>query len=319
MRAVRYHEHGGAETLQVEQVDRPTPADDEVLVEMRAASVNPVDVMIRSGEYGQVPLPAVPGGDGAGIVAGVGEAVEGFEDGDRVFASGIERAAGGTFAEYATIPETKLAHLPESVSFEEGAAIANVGATAWTALEDVAGVQAGDRVLVHGGNGGVGHAAVQIAATGGADVIATVGPDEAHGTVEELGAAETLDYESDSLAEDVLAATGGEGVETVIDHRLGEYLPLDFQVTTDGGQVVSLMGHIPETNGIPFYRKEVSVQALRMDNRSVRKPMLERLGRLLERDDLTAVVADTYDFEAASQAHRDVLAGGYVGKLVVTP
>jgi NADPH2:quinone reductase len=319
MRAVRYHEHGGADVLGVDEVARPEPDAGEVLVEMRAASVNRVDVMFRSGEYGQLPLPSIPGGDGAGVVAAVGRDVTRFEEGDRVFASGMDRADGGTFAEYAAVPETKLARLPDDTSFEVGAALGNVGATAWTALEELAGIQAGDRVLVHGGSGGVGHAAVQIAASSGADVIATAGSETARDHIRNLGATAALDYESDSLAEDVLAATDGAGVETVLDHRLEEYLGFDLQVVAEGGQIVSIMGHVPGTNGVPLYNKEVTVRALKMDNRPVRTPVLQRLTRLVTRGDLTAVVADTYDFADAAQAHRDVLAGGYVGKLVVTP
>jgi NADPH:quinone reductase-like Zn-dependent oxidoreductase len=319
MRAVRYHEYGGDDVLGVDEVDRPTPDADEVLVEMRAASVNPVDVMFRSGEYGDVRLPSIPGGDGAGVVAAVGEAVDRFEEGDRVFASGMDRAEGGTCAEYAAIPETKLAHLPNDVSFEGGAAIANVGATAWTALEEVAGIRAGDRVLTHGGAGGVGHVAVQIASASGAEVIATAGSDTARERVRELGADTVLDYDSGTLAEDALAATDGEGVETVLDHRLQAYLELDLEVLAEDGQLVCLMGNIPDASGVPFYTKEITVRALRMDNHPVRAPTLRRLVRLVERDELTPVVADTYDFEDVAQAQQDVLVGGYVGKLVVTP
>lgn len=319
MRAVRYHEYGGGDVLGVDEVDRPSPDADEVLVEMRASSVNPVDVMFRSGEYGDVPLPSIPGGDGAGVVAAVGEGVERFAVGARVLASGMDRAEGGTCAEYAAIPETKLAHLPDDVSFEGGAAIANVGATAWTALEEVAGIKAGDRVLIHGGAGGVGHVAVQIASASGAEVIATAGSETARERVRELGADTVLDYDSDTLAEDVLAATDGEGVETVLDHRLQAYLELDLEVLAENGQLVCLMGNIPDASGVPFYTKEITVQALRMDNHPVRAPKLRRLVRLMERDELTPVVADTYDFEEVAQAQQDVLVGGYVGKLVVTP
>jgi NADPH:quinone reductase-like Zn-dependent oxidoreductase len=319
MKAVRYHEFGAADTLRVDEIDRPTPAADEVLVEVRAASVNPVDVMIRTGEYGQVPLPTVPGGDGAGVVVSVGESVERVADGDRVVVSGLDRAVGGTFAEYVAVPETKLAPLPEDVPWDVGAAIGNVGATAWTALTEVADVDPGDRVLIHGGAGGVGHVAVQVAATAGAEVIATAGSAEARDRLEDLGAAATVPYDSDALAADVRAATGGAGVDTVLDHRLGDYLGVDFDVLTDGGQVVGIMGHVPETSAEPFYRKELTVSALRMDARPERTPMLERICRLLRRDEVTAVVADTYGFDEADQAHRDLVAGGYVGKLVVTP
>lgn len=319
MRAVRYHEFGDADVLRVDEVERPSPSVDEVLVEMRAASVNPVDVMIRAGEYGQTPLPTVPGGDGAGVVAAVGDAVDDVTEGDRVVVSGLDRAAGGTFAEYVAVPATKLAPLPEGVPFDVGGAIGNVGATAWTALTDVADVDPGDRVLVHGGAGGVGHVAVQLAATAGADVVTTAGSADARAHLEDLGAREVLSYDSATLAADVRAATGGVGVDTVLDHRLEEYLALDFDVLADGGQVVSLMGHVPEANAEPFYRKELRVSALRMDAHPVRTPMLERVVRLVQRGDLTAVVADTYGFDDANQAHRAIRAGGYVGKLVVTP
>jgi NADPH2:quinone reductase len=319
MRAVRYHEYGGPDVLGIDQIDRPSPAEDEVLVEMRAASVNPVDVMFRSGEYGEIPLPSIPGGDGAGVVTAVGDDVDRFEQGDRLFASGMDRAEGGTVAEYAAIPATKLAHLPDHVSFKEGAAVANVGATAWTALEEVAGIQTGDSVLVHGGAGGVGHAAVQIAASAGAEVIATAGSEAARERLRELGATTALDYGSETLAEDVLAATDGEGVETVLDHRLQQYLQTDLQVLTEGGDIVAIMGNIPDTSGVPFYTKEATLQALRMDNHPVRAPTLARLAGLMERGDLTPVVADTYDLNEVAEAQADVLAGGYVGKLVVTP
>ena len=319
MRAVRYHDHGGPDVFGVEEVARPAPAADEVLVAVEAASVNAVDVLLRSGIYGETTLPSVPGGDGAGVVAAVGGDVDEFAEGDRVFVSGLDRSAGGTFAEYAAVPATKAARLPADVSFAEGAALANVGATAWTAQAEVAGVRAGDRVLVHGGAGGVGHAAVQVAAAGGAEVITTAGPDVDHDRLRGLGAAAVFDYTSDTLAEDVLAATGGAGVETVLDHRLDEYLDLDLAVLAEGGQVVALMGGVPEANPLPFYAKEVSLQALRMDNRPVRRPALERVARLLERGDLTGVVAETYGFDAVDRAHREIEDGGFLGKLVVTP
>jgi NADPH2:quinone reductase len=205
------------------------------------------------------------------------------------------------------------------VSWAAGGAIGNVGATAWTALEELAGVQAGDRVLIHGGSGGVGHAAVQIAAHSGAKIITTAGSEAARDRLTNLGAAVVLDYESDSLAEDILAATDGAGVETILDHRLEEYLELDLSVATDGGQIISTMGHIPGTNGRLFYNKEVTIQPLKMDNHPTRRPVLRRLARLMKQDILTPVVADVYPIGDANRAHKEILAGGYLGKLVVTP
>lgn len=320
MRAVRYHEYGDADVLRVEEIDRPPLGTDEVLVELRIASVNPVDAKIRRGEFGSAPLPAIPGSDGAGIVADVGDDVDVFAVGDRVFLGGVSHDDdGGTFAEYITVPETKVARLPEDVPFEVGGAIANVGATAWTALIDNGGLEPTDSCLIHGGSGGVGHAAVQIATAAGADVIATAGRDEARERLREFGASSVFDYDSDSLAGGVLAATDGEGVDVILDHRLDDYLELDLSVAAQGGRVVSILGDLAAVSGAPLRDKELTVRGMSMANVDDRRPILRRLARLLERGDLTASVARSYDIEEAVDAHRAVRDGGYVGKLVVRP
>lgn len=319
MRAVRYHEYGEADVLTVEEIDRPTPGAGEVLVEVRAASVNPVDAKFRSGTIPRVTFPAIPGGDGAGVVVEVGDDVDDFSVGDRVFASGMGHAAGGTFAEYVDVPAIKLAHLPDCIPFEVGGAIGNVGCTAWTALVDIAGIRPGNWCLIHGGAGGVGHVAVQLAASSGAEVIATAGFTDARDRVRELGAVEVIDYDSDTLAEDVLGATGGAGADIVLDHRLDDYLAVDLEVAADGAYVVTITGDVPATGGAPIRNKEVTLRGMSMGNRPERQGILQRLARLLERDELTAIVERTYGFDEVTQAHRDVMAGGYVGKLVVTP
>lgn len=319
MRAVRYHEYGEPDVLTVEEIERPTPGPDEVLVEMRAASVNPVDAKFRSGTIPRVTFPAIPGGDGAGVVVEVGEAVEDFEIGDRVFASGMGHAAGGTFAEYVDFPAVKLAHLPEGAPFEVGGAIGNVGCTAWTALYDIAGLGPGDRCLIHGGGGGVGHVAVQLADAGGVEAIATAGSESARDRVRELGAVACLDYESDSLADEVLEVSGDEGVDAVLDHMLDRYLAVDLEVVADGGHVVTITGDVPATSGAPLRNKEVTLRGMSMGNRPERRGILDRLADLMDRGALTAVVERAYGFDEVAQAHRDVMAGGYVGKLIVTP
>lgn len=319
MRVVRYHEHGEPDVLRVDEIDRPSPAADEVLIETQAASVNPVDTQFRSGEYGSVSLPGIPGGDAAGIVTAIGDEVDQFAVGDRVFASGMGHDEGGTFAEYVPVPATKVAHLPESVSFQSGAALSNVGVTAWTALVEHASLQPTERCLVHGGSGGVGHAAVQLATTLGADVITTAGSEEARERVRDLGAETALDYDSDTLADEISEATDGEGVDVILDHRLDDYLGLDLAVAAQNGCVVTITGNVPAVDTAPLQGKELTLQGMAIANTPERQPILRRLARLMERGDLTAVVADTYDFEEASEAHRAVSKGGYVGKLLVIP
>lgn len=319
MQAVRYHEHGEPDVLQVEEVDRPIPKASELLVEVRTASVNPVDAMFRSGEYGSVSLPGIPGGDAAGVVADVGEEVKEFAVGDRVFASGMGHSDSGTFAEYAAIPATKAAHLPENVPFEVGGAIPNVGVTAWKALVDHASLWPGEWCLIHGGSGGVGHVAVQLAAATGASVIATAGSEDAREQVRDFGAVTALDYDSDSLAEEILASTDGEGVEVILDHRLDDYLALDLDVAAQNGRIVSIMGDVPAVGGTPLISKELTLHGMSIGNSPNRQPILRHLARLMAGGDLTAASARTYELEEAGEAHRMVLEGGYVGKVVVTP
>lgn len=321
MRAIRLSEHGGPEELRVEEIDRPEPGADELLVEIEAAGVNPVDTYFRDGSYEPVGLPFTPGVDFAGTVAECGDGVEGFDVGDRVYGTGIGNGGfQGAYAEYAAVPTDRVVELPDDAAMDEAGGAGVVACTAWRALIDHADLDPAEYCLVHGGSGGVGHMAVQIAAESGAEVITTAGTADARARLEaDLGASVALDYESDSLAEEILAATDGAGVETVLDHRLEEYLDLDLEVVRPGGQIISTMGHIPATNGRPFYNKEVTIQPLKMDNRERRTDILDPLMRLLERDAVTAVVDSTYALDEAAQAQRDILAGGSLGKLVVTP
>ena len=319
MRAVRYHEHGEPDVLGVEELDEPTPAAAEVLVEIRAASVNAVDAKFRAGTYGSVSLPAIPGGDAAGVVASVGEGVKEFAVGDRVFAGGLGHDEGGTFAEYAAIPRMKVAHLPENLSFEVGGAIPNVGVTAWTALVERAGLEPTERLLVHGGNGGVGHAAVQLGATMGADVIATVGSESVGERVRDLGASATVEYDSETLAGEIDDATDGEGVDVILDHRLDDYLGLDLTVAAQNGRVITITGGIPSVENPPLQHKELTIRGTAIANIPERRPILQRIARLIVRGDLAPVVAETYGFEDVGEAHRAVVEGGYVGKLIVRP
>jgi NADPH:quinone reductase-like Zn-dependent oxidoreductase len=173
MRAVRFHDHGGTEKLQVDEIDRHEPATDEVLVAVDGAGVNPVDTYFREGSYEPFTLPMIPGIDVAGEVTEVGDGVEGFSEGDPVFGTGIGSQQYGGYAEYAAVPTDRLVRLPEGVDTVAAGGAGVAALTAWRALVDHAELQVGDRCLIHGGSGGVGHAAVQVAAAAGAQVITT--------------------------------------------------------------------------------------------------------------------------------------------------
>lgn len=323
MDAIRYHEAGGPEVLQYESIDRPDPGHGEVLVEIRAASVNPVDAKIRAGSDPE--SPKTTGSDLAGVVVEIGDGVPEFETGDRVFATGLHtgRFTGGSFAETATVPTDLLAPLPEGISFEEGAAVALVGVTAWRALVDHADVEPGDTVFVHGGNGGVGHAAVGLANAMGASVVSTARP-EYHDAIRELGAERVIDYERDDLVESVREVT--DGADVVLDHMPDEYLEFDIDIAAlDGDMVIISGGNATFPGTSPARSKELDVHMMSMSNLATHTelpdigPILSQLAEVVIDDRLDVVIDRTYSLEDGAEAHRAVMEESILGKIVVVP
>src|SRR6267142_6185072 len=195
MKAVVVHEYGGPEVLKLEDVPRPEPHDNEILVRVIAAGVNPVDGMIRSGKFAQffnTKLPLIPGYDIAGVVEKTGAKITKFKAGDSVYAY-IGLKEGGGYAEYAVATEKEAALKPKSTGYVEAAAIPVVALTAWQALIDTAKLSAGQTVLIHGGSGGVGSFAIQIAKARGAKVIATASTAN-QDLLKQLGADVAIDY-----------------------------------------------------------------------------------------------------------------------------
>ncbi|SDQ63869.1 NADPH:quinone reductase [Natronobacterium texcoconense] len=321
MRAVRLHEHGDEEVLSVEDVDRPSPDEDELLVEVAAAGVNPVDTYFRDGSYEPVGVPFTPGVDVSGVVAEVGDAVEGFEEGDRVYGTGIGNAsAQGAYAEYATIPTDRVVHLPDGADLTEAGGAGVVAVTAWRALIDHADLEPAEYCLVHGGSGGVGHAAVQIAEAVSARPITTAA-EEYHDALEGYGAETVLDYGREDLAEAVLEASDG-GVDAILDHRLDDYLQFDADVAATGCRVVGIGENSPDpafTNDGAARSKDVSYQFMSMFNTPDLRLPLRGVAHLMGTDKLSIDVARSYDLEEAAEAQRAVMEDSFFGKLVIEP
>ena len=321
MRAVRLHEHGGPDVLNVEDVDRPEPGADELLIEVAAAGVNPVDTYFRDGSYEPVSVPFTPGVDVAGVVAETGSAVEGFDEGDRVFGTGIGNAAAqGAYAEYATAPTDRVVHLPDGVDATEAGAAGVVAGTAWRALIDHADLEPAEYCLIHGGSGGVGHAAVQIASAVSARVITTAAP-AYHDALESLGAETVLDYGRDDLADAVLEASDG-GVDVILDHRLDDYLQFDADVAATAARVVGIGESSPDpgfTNDGAARSKDVNYQFMSMFNTPDLRVPLRGVGYLMETGALSIELEETYDLEEAGEAQRAVMEESVFGKLVLEP
>ncbi len=323
MRAIRYHEAGEPDVLQHETIDEPTPEHGEVLVEIRAAAVNPVDAKIRAST--DPASPKTTGSDLAGVVVDVGDGVSDYETGDRVFATGLHtgRFSGGSFAELATVPTDLLAPLPDEVSFEEGAAVALVGVTAWRALVDHADISPGETVFIHGGNGGVGHVAVGLANAMGATVVTTARP-EYHDALESLGAEHVFDYGRDDLVESVQAVT--DGVETILDHMPDAYIDFDIDIAALEGDIVIIAGGDTTFEGTsPARGKELDVHMMSMSNLATHPelpdigPILEQLAKLMANDRLDVVIDRTYPLEEGAEAHRAVMEESVLGKILVVP
>jgi NADPH:quinone reductase len=321
MRAVQLSEHGGPDVLQVEEIDRPEPAADELLVEVTAAGVNPVDTYFRDGSYQPVDVPFTPGVDFAGTVAGAGSDVGGFSEGDRVFGTGIGNASfQGGYAEYATVPTDRVVHLPDGADLTEAGAAGVAAVTAWRALIDHADLDPAEYCLVHGGSGGVGHAAVQLADAVSARVVTTAA-ERYHDTLGKLGADTVLDYGRDDLDAAVLEESDG-GVDAILDHRLDDYLQFDADVAAEGCRVVGIGENSPDpafTNDGAARSKDVSYQFMSMFNTPDLRVPLRGVAHLMAAGRLSIEIDRTYGLEEAPQAQRDVMDESFLGKLVVEP
>lgn len=327
MKSVRYHEYGGPEVLQTDTVDRPEPSQDELLIEVHAASINPVDFLYRRGVLGTdsdgafegSSLPSVIGTDLAGVVTVVGDDVTGFERGDRVFGTGLADNSQATFAEYVAAPADHLARLPENVSFETGAAAAHVGGTAWRTIVEFGNAGPGDWVLIHGGSGGVGHVAVQLAEISGARAIATAGSERARKIVRDLGASAVIDYDQPNLAAEIRETANGP-VDLILDPHTGEYLELDIEVAANGGTITHVNGGFPEMPHPNATRtKELTIQGVAMHNTPNINHVMQKLGEFLATGELQINIDRTYTFENASEAHKALSEEHIVGKIILKP
>ena len=326
MRVIQYHEFGGPDVLQFERIDEPTPAPDEVLIETRAIGVNPCDSLRREGLWDDE-LPLIPGSDVAGIVKTAGNRVTRFNVGDRVYGtiphlnvSGARGDRQGTYADHVVAREDRLATLPDGISFEIGAGVGLVGITAWRALLHFGELEPGQTCLVHGGSGGVGHVAVQLASTLGAHVIATAGT-EKQDLVSDLGADVMLDYANPNLETEIIEAAD-DGVDVVLDHRLGEYVQLDINVSSYGGSVVAIGGNYDSptiTDLTEAIGKDLTIQPMDMFNEPDIAGSLDRLSYLLRTGRLTVEIAEIFDLADAAEAQRMVDEGSFTGKIVLRP
>jgi len=303
------HTHGGPEVLDVVDVPRPTPGPGEVLVRAHAASLNPVDGKTRRGQGRDLPLPASVGWDFAGVVETLGDGVEIFSVGNRVYGMPSFPSEAG-YGEYVVAPAEHWAPSPATLDDAAAAAVPLAALTALKAFREVADLQPGQRVLVHAAGGGVGHLAVQIAKILGAEVVATASAEKA-AFVTELGADEVIDYRSTDFTE-ALADAKVDLVLDLIGHENGVR---SVRVTKPGGLVIG----VPSGTGGDL---EAAAEAAGVRSAGVmvspNGAALREIAGWIDAGQLVPTVSESYDIHDVQDAHRSLDTGRTLGKIVLT-
>jgi NADPH:quinone reductase-like Zn-dependent oxidoreductase len=309
MRAIIQNTFGGPEVLEVVDIGPPRPLPTEVVVRVHAVGINPIEPVIRAGHF---PLlgdpPFVLGWDVSGVVEHATPDTWRFQPGDEVFGMPFFPRAANGYAEYIAAPARHLARKPASLDHVHAAALPLVGLTAWQGLVDLAGLQAGQRVLIHGAGGGVGHVAVQLAKVLGAHVIATASAGK-HDFVASLGADELIDYR----AVDFTTAVGD--LDVVFDPVGGDYGERSLRVLRPGGALVSA---VDRTNAELAARAEAAGMRFAGVAVDPDHAALERLADLVEDGRLRVHVERTFPLERVAEAHRLSEGGHVTGKVVLT-
>src|SRR5438105_6862397 len=320
MKAIRVHEFGGPEVLRLEEVPAPRPGAGQVLVRMHAIGVNPVETYIRSGTYARLPeLPYTPGNDGAGVIEQVGSDVNEFKAGDRVYTAG---SISGTYAEFVLCKTEQVHRLPANVSFAQGAAMGTPYATAYRGLFQRADARPGETVLVHGASGGVGTAAVQMARARGLRVFGTAGTDNGRKLAREQGAQEVFDHHAPDHFEQIMKATGGRGVDVIVELLANVNLGKDLPILAKRGRIaiIGSRGKV-EIDPRDAMQREADVRGMALPNTppSELASIHPALVAGLENGTLRPVIGKEFPLVEAAQAHRAVMESGASGKIVLIP
>jgi NADPH:quinone reductase-like Zn-dependent oxidoreductase len=312
MRAITQTAFGGPEVLElVDDAAEPVPGPTQVLVRVRATSVNPVELFVRSGAF---PLlgepPFVLGWDLSGVVERVDPGVHRFKAGDEVYGLPYFPAAAGANAEYLVAPARQLARKPAGISHQEAAALPLVGLTAWHALVEIAQLRPGQRVLIHGAGGGLGHVAVQLAKHLGAEVVGTASGGK-HDFLRGLGADQLIDYRTQDYAQVLREAP----VDVVLETLGGGHAERSFGVLRPGGLLVTAVERLSTTLPELAARSGVRFAAVGVEPDPAG---LEALTELVEAGRLRVHLQQVFPLERLADAHELLAAGGIQGKLAIT-
>lgn len=324
MSAVEISAFGDPDVLRVVERAVPRPGPGEVLVRVEAAGVNRPDVMQRMGKYPPPPGASdLPGLEVAGTIAACGEGVTRWKAGDRV----CSLVAGGGYAEYCAVPAPQCLPIPDGMSGVAAAAVPETFFTVWTNLFQRAHMREGECVLVHGGTSGIGTTAIQLAKAFGATVYATAGSDEKCDACRRLGAGLAVNYRTADFVAAVRSATGGRGVNVVLDIIGGDYLARNISCLALHGRLVQIGligGARAQIDLRPVLQNRLTITGSTLRVRTVEekgaiaRELEEKVWPLLASGKIAPVVHRTFRLQDAADAHRLIEAGTHIGKIVLT-
>ncbi len=304
MKAIRIHSYGGPEVLQYEDAPRPTLNDDDVLIKVLAAGVNPVDWKIRQGYMKEMTtLPLILGWDVAGVIEEKGPKVTNLEIGDSVY-SRPSILRNGAYAEYIAVKASEVALKPTTIDYIQAAAVPLAGLTAWQSLFDLAHLRSGQKILIHAAAGGVGHFAVQFAKWAGAHVIGTASANNLE-FLKSIGAHETIDYTATAFEDAVHDA------DVVLDCIGGEVWQRSWKALKKGGIMVSTLRG-PEAGGMDALNKLCAHVFVQPDARQ-----LGEIATLIDSGTVRPEIAEVFPLREAAKAHRANESGHTRGKIVL--
>jgi NADPH:quinone reductase len=324
MRAVEITRPGGPEVLAPAVRPVPAPKANEILIKVAAAGVNRPDVAQRSGLYPPPPDASdLPGLEVAGEVVAVGASVQTFKPGDKVCAL----VHGGGYAEYCVAPEVQALPVPKNLSMVEAASLPETFFTVWGNVYDRGRLAPGESLLVQGGSSGIGVTAIQMARATGNRVFATAGSDEKCAACVRLGAEKAVNYKTHDFAAEIKAATGGKGVDVILDMVGGDYVPKELKLLAEEGRLVFiafLRGHTSELDINQVMRRRLTITGSTLRPRSVdfkgyiARNLRQKIWPLVESGKIKPEIYKTFPLEAAADAHRLMESSEHIGKIVLT-
>ena len=323
MRAIEIEKPGGPEVLRPAERAKPEPKPHEILVKVAAAGVNRPDVLQRMGLY-PVPPDAsdLPGLEIAGEVVACGASVTLWRPGDQVCAL----THGGGYAEYCVTPEVQALPVPKGLSMVEAASLPETFFTVWSNVYDRGRLAEGESLLVQGGTSGIGVTAIQMARATGNRVFATAGSDEKCAACVKLGAEAAYNYKTQDFTAGVKAATGGKGVDVILDMAAGDFVPKELKALADDGRLVFiafLRGPKTELDVNEVMRRRLTLTGSTLRPRpvafkgAIAAKLRSRIWPLIEDGKIKPVIYKTFKLEEAAEAHRLMETNAHIGKLVL--